>query len=86
MTENNNSLFGDLDDFTIWKQEWKDMPEFVQEEIKAFKKITVHFIDDKDVEDFGRLVEHNITSETKGFWYPEISIDTYMDKRWIDEA
>ena len=39
----NNSLFGDLDDFTSWKQEWKDMPEFEQDDTNPFLTIEVNF-------------------------------------------
>jgi hypothetical protein len=45
MNQDNNSLFGNLDDFTIQNQEWKDMPEFVQENLKPWKTIEVTFDD-----------------------------------------
>lgn len=40
----NNSLFGDLDDFTIWKKEWQDMPEFIQDDENPIHTIEVHFM------------------------------------------
>lgn len=44
------SLFGDLDDFTVWKQEWQGMPEFIQEDLSPWRTIEVNFkgfFDDK---------------------------------------
>jgi hypothetical protein len=40
-----DSLFGDLDDFTLWKKEWVGMPEFVQEDVNSFADIEVFFDD-----------------------------------------
>lgn len=38
------SLFGcDLDEFTSWKQEWKDMPEFEQHDIGPYQSIEIEF-------------------------------------------
>jgi hypothetical protein len=39
-----NSLFGDLDDLTYWKKEWKGMPEFIQEDLEPTFQIDVHFL------------------------------------------
>lgn len=42
--ENNQfSLFGDLDNFILWKQEWKNMPEFIQENLEPWKTIEIIF-------------------------------------------
>ena len=38
-----DSLFGDLDDFTLWKQLWEGMPEFIQEDLEPWKTIEVEF-------------------------------------------
>lgn len=42
MINNQTSLFGDLDNFTLWKQEWQDMPEFEQENLKPYKTIELY--------------------------------------------
>ena len=39
---------GDVKD-EAWKKEWKDMPEFVQEDVSAFKSITVNFMTKEDI-------------------------------------
>lgn len=41
MSEEALSLFGDLDDFTEWKKEWREMPEFVQEDLQPFRSMEV---------------------------------------------
>jgi hypothetical protein len=79
-----SSLFGDLDDFTVQGEEWKDMPEFEQKELKPFREIIVRFESKEDVDAFAKLINQNITTLTKYLWFPEITIEKYMDKRWID--
>jgi hypothetical protein len=78
------SLFSE-DEFKLWNKEWQGMPEFVQEEIRPHKEITLRFESQEDVDEFAKLVKQTITLETKYLWFPEITIERYMDKRWIDK-
>lgn len=61
-------LFGQerLDAFT----EWKDMPEFVQEDLTPFHAINVRFRNAEDMEEFAKLVDQKITKKTKTIWVP----------------
>jgi len=68
------------------EDEWKGMPEFNQEDKTAFKSIIVHFKNQKDVNQFSKLVEQTITEKTRSIWYPEAEIDRYADKRYVDAA
>ena len=53
------TLFGcEIDDFTIWKKEWKDMPEFVQEDLEPWKSIEVYF--DDYFEKNGKLIHNRL--------------------------
>jgi hypothetical protein len=81
------TLFGiEADEFTIWKKEWKDMPEFIQHELKPFKEIVLRFETKGDVEAFAKLVNQNISLvTTKYLWYPEVNVAHFMDKRWKDK-
>ncbi len=78
------SLFN-KDDFSYWKKEWKDMPEFKMKELNSEFKIIVHFKNKKDMESFSKLVNQKILTTTQSIWYPEAKIETYADKLYIDE-
>ena len=79
------SLFGNLDEFTQWKKEWQGMPEFTKEELKPFKTIYLHFNSQKDIDTFSELIGQRVTTETKFLWYPKIVIKKAFDKLWIDK-
>lgn len=52
-------------------QEWKDMPEFEQNNEEGYQKVVIHFETKKDVKEFADLIEQKITDKTKSIWYPE---------------
>jgi hypothetical protein len=62
--------------------EWNDMPEFDQQNKKAFRSVIVHFVDERGVEDFFKLLQQNYTDKTKYLWYPEVENAKAIDKRW----
>lgn len=63
-------------------EEWKDMPEFSQEDKTAFRTITLHFHDQEGLDKFEELIEQKITDKTRSIWYPEIIIEKASDKRY----
>ncbi len=77
------SLFEDLDN--TWQQEWKDMPEFVQEDLTYFRKIVVHFKCQKDVDAFSELIGQKISPKEPSICFPKREIRRYANKRYIDE-
>lgn len=78
-----NSIFLErLQGETNAAEEWVGMPEFNQEDKRAFRTLQVHFATDKDVQDFAQLVGQTITEKTRFLWYPRIIIETYADKRY----
>lgn len=68
-----------------WQELWKGMPEFDQQDLTSFRRIVVHFRNDKDVEDFltclGQLPGD--VSSQKSIWYPRAEIDKCSDKRYV---
>ncbi len=68
-----------------WKEEWKNMPEYIQKDNMPFRTIYVHFRNKQDVEEFSKLMQQKITSETISMWYPKAIIGGYSDKRYTDE-
>lgn len=69
-----------------WKSEWKDMPEFVQEDTNSYRRIVVHFKNQRDVDRFAELINQKITPKQKSLWYPPTEIRRYSDKRYVDES
>jgi hypothetical protein len=64
--------------------EWKDMPEFVQENKESIKGVMVHFETLEDMEAFSKLVGKSITMKTKGFFYPVK--ERQAEKVYVDES
>lgn len=76
-------LFGELEG---WRQEWDDMPEFIQEDLTADSKLIVHFATREDRLAFAALVGQTIGARQKAIWYPTVEIRRYADKRYVDES
>jgi hypothetical protein len=56
-----------------WEEEWKDMPEFVQENNMAHKKILMTFRTQEDVDNFSKLIGQKISPLTKSINFPKIN-------------
>jgi len=83
--ENNDKLFEIPNDTELWKDEWQDMPEFVQEDIMPWKTLYVHFENKEDREDFSKLINQKLTDLTQYVWYPEVKKNDNINWRYIDE-
>lgn len=79
------NLFNELGVKEKWKDEWKGMPEFIQEDLQPFQSVIVHFESRKDMDDFSKLVEQKLTYKTKSIWFPKAEIGVVKDIRWVDE-
>jgi ParB-like chromosome segregation protein Spo0J len=64
--------------------EWDGMPEFDQQDKRAFRSIPVHFGSQEDVDRFAELIGQTITPQTRYIWYPETPIERYADKQYVD--
>tara|TARA_R110000744_G_scaffold107013_8_gene203449 strand:- start:1308 stop:1574 length:267 start_codon:yes stop_codon:yes gene_type:complete len=76
--------FFDKDEGTIWKDHWKEMPEFRQEDLTAFKELVVRFENQADLDAFAALLDQKINTETFSVWYPKITIGRMSNKRFND--
>lgn len=74
--ENNNPIF----------DEWKDMPEFVQEKQEPYAKLIVRFETKEDLEEFAKLINQKLTKKTKSIWHPELVRGIHSAKRYVDES
>lgn len=75
------TLFDNLE--TDWQKEWKDMPEFVQEDLTSQRKIVVHFRNEEDVKRFAELIGQNITPKQPSLWFPEMLPRRYAHLRYV---
>ena len=71
-----------------WKEEWKDMPEFVQEKKKPFAQMVIRFETQEALEEFAGLIGQKLTPKTKSIWHPYKPHHggPNSNKRWVDES
>lgn len=68
-----------------WQSEWKNMPEFIQNDMSPQRTIKIHFRNEDDVKDFFELIEQKQTKRNS-YWYPEAKPRQVANKRYIDES
>lgn len=88
--ENNKSMFGEQSNmFPELKndidREWEGMPEFIMEDKTPIKQLIVSFKNFDDYKEFAKLINQNLTKKTQSVWFPKADIETYSDKKYIDE-
>lgn len=69
----------------LWKKHWVGMPEFVQEDNPAYKKIIVSFRNKEDYEEFAKLIDQNLSEKTKSIWHPKLDREANSLLRWVEE-
>lgn len=71
-----------------WKNEWKDMPEFIQDKQRPYAQIIVRFDTEKDLQEFAKLIGQSLTRKTKSIWHPYKShrINNLQQLRYKDES
>ena len=74
------------DDQLAYKEEWKDMPEYAQEDLTAWKSVLIHFKNKEDMQAFAILIKQTVTQSTKYIWFPKSKNEGMMDKRWKSES
>jgi len=67
-----------------WYSEWKNMPEYEQENLEPFRVIKIQFETQEDVNTFAKLVGAKITPRTKGIWFPPKE-RKHVTKIYVDE-
>lgn len=80
--EDQFSLFGND---PWWHDDWKGMPEFVQNDLEPYKSLIVHFEKWEDVQKFAKILNQTITAQTKSLWYPESEFIARKNKFYIQE-
>lgn len=76
----------DLGIKSIYDEAWEGMPEFDQKDKTSFQSIHIHFKTYDDVKKFAELIGQKLTKKTRSIWFPQIEIERYADKEYIDES
>lgn len=63
-------------------EEWKEMPEFKQENQNAFKEIKVKFLNEEDYKNFASIIDQKLNLETISIWYPKRDQDQ-MNRNFV---
>jgi len=69
-----------------WKDEWKNMPEFIQEKQEPFAKIIIRFDNQDALNDFANLINQKLTNKTKSIWHPFKSHWGAEKKVYVNES
>jgi hypothetical protein len=81
---NQNHLFENLDE--SFRDEWKNMPEYVQEDLTPYRVINVRFRNAEDVALFEKLMKQKITEKQKTIWFPFAEPRRASLFRYVDES
>lgn len=57
---------------TDLSQLWFDMPEFIQENTQAVKRVVINFEKEEDIELFNKVTGLSVTMKTKGVFFPPL--------------
>lgn len=85
MSERRKERRGFFDLLPGWRNIWKGMPAFVQEDLTPFQSLVVHFRSPEDRGAFARLIDRTVTNRTQSVWYPREEIRRYANKRFVSE-
>jgi dTDP-4-amino-4,6-dideoxygalactose transaminase len=72
--------FANIENPNDWKKEWKDMPEYYNEDLSPHRSLIVHFTDEKAVQDFMKATGLKLTEKSKFAWYPKLNEIKCADK------
>ena len=67
-----------------WRNEWKNMPEFIQKNKQPIQQIVVSFEKEEDIEIFAKVTGYKITKKTKSIWFPFKKKDKPREFAYID--
>lgn len=65
---------------------WQGMPSYNQNDLSGIQQINVHFETRKDVEEFAKRTEQNITDKTRSIWFPYKAPENLKQFTVIDES
>jgi predicted transport protein len=63
---------------------WEGMPEYDNEDITPYRTLYVHFRNEKDAQDFAKLIGQKLTQDTKTIYHPVQIKEIFKDKHYVD--
>lgn len=69
-----------------WKEEWKEMPEYISKNLEPYKTVYVHFRCEEDYKNFGKVFNYNITEKTNSLWFPKLEHQELGNIEYIDKS
>lgn len=63
-------------------QEWIGMPDFNMENLMSWQSTVVHFKNQRDRDEFAKLIGQKLTPKTRSIWYPRAEIGHFAGKSW----
>lgn len=69
-----------------WREEWKDMPEYIQERMMPHDEVIVRFKNEQDKIDFFSLINQGIPEKLQSIWYPKIVREKKPTMVYVDES
>lgn len=86
MSADQGLLFTD-EEMTPWKREWRNMPEFLIEDLEPQFSVIVNFVCAGDVEDFSKAIGQRVTPnhdarQLQSIWFPSQEIGRMVNKRY----
>jgi hypothetical protein len=67
-------------------EEWKGMPEYVQEKQQPFRTMKINFRNEEDFKAFCKLVglDTDLKESVKSAWFPKLERGEHSNLRWVD--
>lgn len=71
-----------------WQKEWKNMPDYLLEDLAPKFQMLVSFACAQDVIDFGEMIGQKLNPregrQLKSIWWPQQEIGRMVNKRFIE--
>lgn len=69
----------------FFKKYWRGMPTFDQNDNPPWKQLYVNFRNKEDYLAFAKLIDQDLSEDSKSIWYPKLDIEENSLNRWIVE-
>jgi len=79
-------FFKNIEKYNDVFEEWKDMPEFMQEDLTPYHAINIRFRNSQDMEEFAKLVDQKVTKKTKTIWFPFLPFRRASRFKYVKES
>jgi len=66
--------------------EWTGMPEYTQDDQRAYQTIKVHFINEEDRQAFADLIGQPLTEKTRSIWHPRQERENLQEYQYVNDA